>query len=260
LTTKGIHSGCFEQRNYSINIMRALRNFVIAGLMATAGWTFAHAAERVDLLLVLAADVSGSMDDSKFEFQRSGYAAAFSNPRVIEAIRAGPSGRIAVALIEWSGVLQQKMVIDWTVISNDETAHQLGDRIMEAPRSFARSSTSISAGIDFAITRLDRAPYEARRRVIDISGDGDNNSGRDITTARDEAIAKGVTINGLVILTEPPPPSHSNHTNPPGGLANYYRNNVIGGPGAFVMVAENFNSFGNVLIKKLIREIAQAVP
>jgi Protein of unknown function (DUF1194) len=195
--------------------MRALRNFVIAGLMATAGWTFAHAAERVDLLLVLAADVSGSMDDSKFEFQqRSGYAAAFSNPRVIEAIRAGPSGRIAVALIEWSGVLQQKMVIDWTVISNDETARQLGDRIMEAPRSFARSSTSISAGIDFAITRLDRAPYEARRRVIDISGDGDNNSGRDITTARDEAIAKGVTINGLVILTEPPPPSHSNHTNP----------------------------------------------
>lgn len=240
--------------------MRVLRNFVIAGLMATAGWTFAHAAERVDLLLVLAADVSDSMDDSKFEFQRSGYAAAFSNPRVIEAIRAGPSGRIAVALIEWSGVLQQKMVIDWTVISNDETAHQLGDRIMEAPRSFARSSTSISAGIDFAITRLDRAPYEARRRVIDISGDGDNNSGRDITTARDEAIAKGVTINGLVILTEPPPPSHSNHTNPPGGLANYYRNNVIGGPGAFVMVAENFNSFGNVLIKKLIREIAQAVP
>ena len=131
---------------------------------------------------------------------------------------------------------------------------------MEAPRAFARNSTSISAGIDFAMTQLNRAPYEAPRRVIDISGDGDNNSGRDVTTARDQAITKGVTINGLVILTEPPSSSHSNHRNPPSGLANYYRNNVIGGPGAFVMVAENINSFGNVLIKKLTREIAQAVP
>ena len=179
---------------------------------------------------------------------------------MIEAIRAGPSGRIAVAFIEWSGILQQKIVIDWKVISDDETAHQFGDRIMEAPRAFARSTTSISAGIDFAMTQLDRAPYEASRRVIDISGDGDNNGGRDVAAARDEAIAKGVTINGLVILTEPQSPSYSNHTNPPGGLVNYYRNNVIGGPGAFVMVAENFHSFGNVLIKKLIREIAQAVP
>jgi Protein of unknown function (DUF1194) len=246
--------------NYSITIMSVLRNFVIAGLMGTAGWTFAHAAERVDLLLVLAADVSGSMDHSKFEFQRSGYAAAFSNPRVIEAIRAGPNGRIAVAFIEWSGILQQKIVIDWTVISNNETAHQFGDRIIEAPRAFARNSTSISAGIDFAMTQLDRAPYEARRRVIDISGDGDNNSGHDVAAVRDQAIAKGITINGLVILTEPPSTSYSSHTNPPGGLANYYRNNVVGGHGAFVMVAENFNSFGTVLIKKLIKEIAQAVP
>ena len=259
-TTKGIHFGCLEQRTFSINIMRVLRTFVIAGLMATAGWTFAHAAERVDLLLVLAADVSGSMDDSKFEFQRSGYAAAFSNPRVIEAIRAGPSGRIAVAFIEWSGILQQKIVIDWMMIGNEETARQFGDRIMEAPRAFARNSTSISAGLDFAMTQLDRAPYEARRRVIDISGDGDNNSGRDIVVARDEAIAKGISINGLVILTEPPSPSNFSHTNPAGGLANYYRDNVIGGPGAFVVIAENFNSFGDILVKKLIREIAQAVP
>jgi uncharacterized protein DUF1194 len=240
--------------------MRILRIFVVVALMAPAGWTFTCAAERVDLLLVLAADVSGSMDESKFELQRSGYAAAFSNPRVIEAIRAGPKGRIAVAFIEWSGILQQKTVIDWTVISNDETARQFGDHILEAPRAFARNSTSIGAGIDFAMTQLDRAPYEARRRVIDVSGDGDNNSGRDVTAARDEAIAKGVTINGLVILTETPTPWNSHHTNPLGGLANYYRNNVIGGPGAFVMVAENFNSFGNVLVKKLITEIARAEP
>ena len=165
----------------------------------------------------------------------------------------------AVAFVEWSGILQQKTVIDWTVISNDETAHQFGDHIVEAPRAFA-NSTSISAGIDFAVTQLDQAPYEARRRVIDVSGDGDNNGGRDVTAARDEVIAKGVTINGLVILTETPTRWNSAHTNPAGGLANYYRNNVIGGPGAFVMVAENFNSFSDVLVKKLIAEIAQAVP
>ncbi len=240
--------------------MRAVRTFVVIGLMATAGWMPACAAERVDLLLVLAADVSGSMDESKFELQRLGYAAAFSNPRLIEAIRDGPSGRIAVAFIEWSGVLQQKIVIDWTVISNDETAHEFGDRIIEASRAFARSGTSISAGIDFGMTQLDRAPYKAQRRVIDVSGDGDNNSGRDPAAARDVAIAKGITINGLVILTEPPSHSYSSHTNPPGGLANYYRNNVIGGAAAFVVVADNFNSFGNAITKKLIAEIAQAEP
>src|SRR6266852_5353001 len=219
--------------------MRALRTLVVVGLLAIAGWTPTCAAERVDLLLVLAADVSGSMDESKFDLQRSRYAAAFSDSRVIEAIRGGPSSRIAVEFIEWSGVLQQKIVIDWTVISNDETARQFGDRIMEVPRAFARNSTSISAGIDFGMTQRDRAPYKARRRVIDVSGDGDNNSGREPAAARDVAIAKGITINGLVILTEPLFHSYSSHTSPPAGLANYYRNNVIGGAGAFVVIAEN---------------------
>jgi hypothetical protein len=223
-------------KEHGSNVMRAVRTFVLAALMATIGWTTSHAAERVDLLLVLAADVSGSMDVSKFDLQRSGYAAAFSDSRVIEAIRGGPGGRIAVAFVEWSGILQQKIVIDWTVIGNDETARQLGDHILEAPRAFARNGTSISGGIDFAMTQLDQAPYEGRRHVIDVSGDGDNNSGRDVTAARDEAIAKGVTINGLVILTETPTGWKSEHTNPPGGLAHYYRNNVIGGSGAFVMV------------------------
>jgi hypothetical protein len=245
---------------YGVNIMRALRTFVVAALMATIAWTSTHAAERVDLLLVLAADVSGSMNKSKFELQRSGYAAAFFNPRLIEALRGGPRGRIAAAFIEWSSVLQQKVVIDWTMISNDETSRQFGDRIMKAPRAFAGNSTSISAGIDFGMTQLDRAPYKAHRRVIDVSGDGDNNSGREPAAARDVAIAKGITINGLVILTEPPSHFYSNHINPLGGLANYYRNNVIGGAGAFVAVVENFNSFGNAITKKLIAEIAQAEP
>jgi hypothetical protein len=216
------------------------------------------AAERVDLLLVLAADISRSVDEIKFQLQRSGYAAAFSDSRVIEAIRGGPSGRIAVVFVEWSGPFSRKIVVDWMSISDDKTARLFGDHIVEASRAFT-DSTSISAGIDFAMAQLDQAPYEARRRVIDVSGDGDNNSGRDVTMARDEAVAKGITINGLVILTKTPTGWNSYHTNPPGGLANYYRNSVICGPGAFVMVAENFNSFSDVLVKKLIAEIAPAV-
>ena len=244
---------------HSSNVMRTLRTLVVVGLIAIVGWTLTYAAERVDLLLVLVADISRSMDEVKFQLQRSGYVAAFSDSRVIEAIRSGPNGRIAVAFIEWSGPLSQRIVIDWMVISDNKTARPFGDHLVEASRAFA-DSTSISAGIDFAMAQLDQAPYEARRRVIDVSGDGDNNSGRDVTMARDEAIAKGVTINGLVILTDTPTGWNSYHTNPPGGLANYYRNNVIGGPGAFVMVAENFNSFSDVLVKKLIAEIAQTVP
>jgi hypothetical protein len=127
--------------------------------------------------------------------------------------------------------------------------------VIEAPRAFA-DRTSISGGIDFAVAQLGRSPYHAARRTIDISGDGNNNSGRDVTIARDEALAIGVTINGLVILTEQAPSFNTDHTNPPGGLDNYYRNNVVGGPGAFVMVAENFNSFGQAILNKLIAEIA----
>jgi hypothetical protein len=239
--------------------MRALRTLAVVGLIAIASWMPTCAAERVDLLLVLAADISRSVDEVKFQLQRSGYATAFSDSRVMEAVRSGPNGRIAVTFVEWSGPVSQKIVIDWMVISDDKTVRLFGDHIVEASRAFA-DSTSISAGIDFAITQLDRAPYETRRRVIDVSGDGDNNSGRDVTAARDDAIAKGVTINGLVILTETPTRRNSTHTNPPGGLANYYRNNVIGGPGAFVMVAENSNSFGDIIVKKLIAEIAQAEP
>jgi hypothetical protein len=226
-------------------------------LMAAAVPGSAQAAERVDLLLVLAADVSRSVDDPKFRLQRSGYAAALENPRVIEAIRSGANRRIAVAYLEWSGVVSQRVVVDWSMIGDEKSAREFGDRLLEAPRSFA-DRTSISAGIDFSMTQLERAPYEAHRRTIDVSGDGTNNSGRDVATARDDAVAKGVTINGLVILSASPTPWNPEHTNPPGGLANYYRRNVVGGAGAFVMVAEDFKSFGNALINKLIAEIAQA--
>jgi hypothetical protein len=214
-----------------------------------------RAAEEVDLLLVLSSDVSRSIDAPKFKLQRDGYAAAIVNPRVIDAIRSGGLGKIAVSLVEWSGVGAQKIVIDWTIIRDEATAKDFSAQIVEAPRAFA-DRTAISGGIDFAMAQLARAPFQSNRHTIDISGDGTNNSGREVRDARDEAVAKGVTINGLVILSERPMLWNADHTNPPGGLDAYYRNNVIGGPGAFVMVAENFNSFGQAILNKLIAEIA----
>jgi hypothetical protein len=148
-------------------------------------------------------------------------------------------------------------VIDWTIVKDAASARQFGDQLMEIPRSFA-DRTSISGGIEFSVAQLEHAPFEATRRTIDVSGDGTNNSGRDVTRARDEAVAKGITINGLVILSDRPLSWNPEHTNPPGGLANYYRDNVIGGPNAFVMVAEKFESFGKAILNKLIAEIALA--
>ena len=224
-------------------------------IAAVAGSPAAWAAEEVDLLLVLSSDVSRSIDAPKFKLQRDGYAAAIVNPRVIQAIRSGALGKIAVSFVEWSGVGAQKIVIDWTVIRDEASAKDFSAQVIEAPRAFA-DRTSISGGIDFAMAQLARAPFQSNRHTIDVSGDGTNNSGREVTDARDEALAKGVTINGLVILSERPMSWNADHTNPPGGLDLYYRNNVMGGPGSFVMVAENFNSFGQAILNKLIAEIA----
>jgi hypothetical protein len=228
---------------------------IFSAVLVLASTSLARAAEEVDLLLVLSSDVSRSIDEPKFKLQRDGYAAAIADPRVIAAIRSGALGKIAVSLVEWSGVGAQKTVIDWMVIRDAATAKDFSAQIVEAPRAFA-DRTAISGGIDFAMAQLARAPYQSDRHTIDVSGDGTNNSGRNVAAARDEALNKGVTINGLVILSEQPMSWNADHTNPPGGLANYYRNNVIGGPGAFVMVAESFNSFGQAMLNKLIAEIA----
>ena len=220
----------------------------------------ARAAEEVDLLLVLAADVSRSIDDQKFELERRGYAAALSDPRVLQAIAAGPRGKIAVAFVEWAGANSQKLLIDWTLVKDAQDTKVFTSRLLEQPRSFA-DRTAIGAGIDFARAQFARAPYSSDRRVIDVSGDGTNTSGRDVRSARDEAVSNEVTtINGLVIFSDAPIPYNPEHTNPPGGLDNYYRENVIGGTNAFVMAAENFDSFGKSIVAKLIREISSAPP
>jgi hypothetical protein len=236
-----------------------MRRFLFTLVVMALSAAPVRAAEPVDLLLVLAADVSRSVDADKFKLQREGYAAAISDRRVLDAIAAGRNHRIAVMFLEWSGVGNQKVVIDWTPIDGPKAAQGFGDRLIELSRSFA-DRTSISGGIDFAVAQFEHAPFTAERHTIDVSGDGTNNAGRDVRQARDEALALGITINGLVILSERPLPWNPEHTNPPGGLANYYRVNVVGGPGSFVLEAKDFNSFGQAIVKKMIAEIADATP
>ena len=235
-------------------MLHAFRSLLV--LLAICSAPFARAAEPVDLLLVFAADVSRSIDQPKFQLQREGYAAAIADKRVLEAITGGRNRRIAVAFVEWSGVSSQRVLIDWTVIDGPDAAKKFGDQLVELPRSFAER-TSIAGGIDFAMGVLKNAPYEAPRRTIDVSGDGTNNAGRDVKLARDEAVTQGVIINGLVILSDRPTMWNPEHTHPPGGLVHYYQTNVVGGPGSFVVAAENFDAFGQAIVKKLVAEIAQ---
>jgi hypothetical protein len=223
--------------------------------LALTQFPLAHAAERVDLLLVLAMDVSRSMDQAKFQLQRQGYAAAISNSQVLKAITSGPYQKIAICFIDWSGPFEQKLVIDWSIIDSPAAASRFADLIVEAPRSFY-NSTSIGSAIDFAAAQIARAPFEAERHAIDVSGDGTNNAGRDVRFFRDRAVANDIIVNGIVILTDIQFSQYPLHTNPPGGIEKYYRDNVIGGPGSFVMVAEDYNSFGRAMVKKLIAEIA----
>ena len=219
----------------------------------------AAAEEDVDLLLVLAADISRSVDERKFRLQREGYAAAIADPRVVRAMTAGPRGRIGLIFVEWAGDGDQIVVVDWITIGGAGDAESVSQRVRLAPRAYM-GRTSISGAIDYSLLQMARSPYGASRRVIDISGDGTNNSGREVTAARDAAVAQGVTINGLVILSEVPLPTNPMHTHPPGGLTAYYENNVIGGPGAFVVEAQDFQAFGQSLISKLIKEIAALRP
>jgi Protein of unknown function (DUF1194) len=238
-------SRCFAQ------IIKQLSTALFVTVALAMSVPIAQAGEQVDLLLVLAADVSYSIAGQQFKLQREGYAQAITNPRVIGVIQSGEIGRIGICYIEWSDEIFQTVVAEWTLIGNVGDARRFANKIVEAPRSFAEN-TSISTAILFATAQIARAPFQSERKIIDLSGDGDNNAGRSVTSARDEAIAKGVTINGLAILND----DMKEHTHPPGGLEDYYRRNVIGGAGAFVMVAETFETFGSALVKKLVTEIA----
>lgn len=206
----------------------------------------APAGRAVDVALVLAVDVSSSVDESRFRLQQSGYAAAFRSPLVQAALLGGPDHAIAVAYVQWAGATDQRLVLDWTLVDSEPAAQALADRIAASER-FGEGSTSVSGAITFAMEQLRVSPYQADHRIIDVSGDGSNNSGRMAHLARDEAVASGITINGLPILAVEPQ------------LDRYYRDNVIGGPGAFLVSATSFDTFATAIVNKLVREVA-AIP
>ena len=232
--------------------MRTWSIGVLAALSLGAGAAFA---ETVDLQLVLAADVSISVDNHEFELQREGYATAITSETVLNAIRAGPHHAIAVCFVEWSGPSKQKVVADWTVIRDGEMATVFANTLRTAPRSFA-DATAIGSAIDFAMRYFERSAVESDHRIIDISGDGDSNSGRPVEYARDDAIKARVVINGLAIVNEHPLPGFIGHIQPVGGIGHYYRTRVAGGPGSFVFQIDSFDSFAEAIERKLVAEIA----
>jgi hypothetical protein len=230
---------------------------ILSSLLTLALGIGSLRAEQVDLQLVLAADVSRSVDNDEFKLQREGIAAALQHPEVLRAIRSGPLGVVAVSFVEWSGTGEQNVVVGWSLIRDEEGAAIVGDQVLKAPRSFV-GRTSISEAIDFSARHFETSGLTSTRKVIDVSGDGTNNSGRPVLEARDEAVARGIVINGLAIINLNPNFGYLAHTQPPGGLPNYYRENVIGGPGSFVLQIEDFHSFAQAMVQKLVQEISAA--
>ncbi len=233
---------------------------IIYAAMAVWGLGIAWAAPvkagevPVDLELVLAVDVSGSVDEVEANLQRQGYLAALVDPRVIRTIRAGPHRRIAVTYMEWAGADYQVTIAKWAQIHDAKSAQAFANTIAQVP-VFSGPWTSISTAIDYAAATFENNGYRGTRRVIDISGDGPNNRGRPVAAARDEAVARGITINGLPIIND--------RVNPWGGppfadLDIYYEEFVVGGPGAFVIRATTFKTFAAAILSKLIKEIAAA--
>ena len=228
---------------------------ILAALTVMAGLSHGLAVPMtVDLELVLAVDVSRSVDDEEYNLQKTGYADAFTHPAVLSAIQANPHHRIAVTLVEWAGADFQKVIIPWTVVSDAESGQLLGEAIRHTPRSFW-GWTSISGAIDFSMKLFGQGGIESTRRVIDVSGDVVNNSGRPAAMARDDAVAAGVTINGLVIMNDRPTPGFATQRPQP-PLDDFYRENVIGGTGAFLIAIDDFESFAHAIVNKLIKEIA----
>jgi hypothetical protein len=185
-----------------------------------------------------------------------------TNPQFVQAIQAGEHGAVALCFLEWAGPDQLAVVAKWMVIRDGEGAAEFAKILLDAPRSSV-GRTAIGAGINFAVAQYEAGGIAAKRWIIDVSGDGSNNSGPVVTAARDEAVAKGITINGLAIINEKtggqPGTFLYVHTHPPGGLPNYYRENVIGGPGAFVLQIVNFDTFAEAMTNKLLTEVSQHI-
>ena len=197
----------------------------------------------VDLVLIIAVDCSYSVDSSEFYLQMQGTAAAFRRREIIDAITSGPTGRIAVAVMQWSSAESQKIVVPWRLIGGQGSALSLANEISKAPRRTSDGGTSIAAAIDAGAFLLARSPFSAPRYVIDISSDGTNNGGGRVERSRDQAAAAGITVNGLTILNEV------------SYLHYYFQNRVIGGPGNFVIISNDYTAYAKAIRRKLLLEI-----
>lgn len=208
-------------------------------------------AEPVDLQLVLAIDSSSSVTIDEYYLQLQGYAAAFRHPDLLKAIQSGPRRSIAVTLFEWSNAGVHQVDFEWRRLADEAGLEMFAKELEVAPRLVIGGETAIGDAIDFAMGQFNTGGFDGGRRVIDVSGDGANNNGRPAAAARDDAVFQGVTINGLAVLHEEP------------HLDVFYRTNVVGGPGAFVISAHDYQDFADAILKKLVHEIqnvAQVTP
>jgi len=221
----------------------------------SAGLAEKENAPTVDVELAIAVDVSYSMDLDELAVQREGYAQAIVSKEFLQALRSLPNGKISVTYFEWAASSDQKIIIPWRVIDGPETADAVAEEIMKTPIRRA-SRTSISGAIYFALPLFEANPYRGSRRVIDISGDGPNNNGAPIIPARDTALAKGITINGLPIMVKEPSYSTMDIEN----LDWYYEDCVVGGPGSFVVAIKDREKFKEAIRTKLLLEVAGRTP
>jgi hypothetical protein len=240
---------------------------LLAGLLSGGAATLAgpNAASRVaderadeavvDVELILAVDVSYSMDIEELALQREGYARAIVSKEFLQALKTGPTGKIAITYFEWAASTDQKIIIPWRVIEGPESADAVAAEIMKTPVRRA-SRTSISGAINFAMPLFEQNQYRGLRRVIDISGDGPNNNGTSVTLARDAALERGIVINGLPIMVKEPSYTTMDIEN----LDYYYEDCVIGGPGSFVVPIKDREKFREAIHTKLVMEVAGRTP
>jgi len=223
------------------------RHLLATALLASTGLAAPRAARAEehagDLQLVLAVDSSSSVSMDEYYLQLEGYARAFANPLLWEAIGALPLGRIAVALFEWSGPGQQVLNFEWRILDGAESTRRFAEELALAPRLVIGGETAIGDALAFAAALLEAAPGGPARMVVDVSGDGSSNRGLPVSVARAALLARGVVVNGLAV------------TNQEEGLESYYAREVIGGPGSFVLAAGDYDDFRDVILRKLLREI-----
>ena len=220
-----------------------LHALALVGLMVALLALPVRANSNVDLVLVLALDVSSSVDAREFDIQKNGLVLAFRHAAVVAAIQRGRHKRIAVTAVQWAGYRQQRVMVPWMVVGTRAEAARFSDRLAGMPRAYPDGATHLSGVIRFASNLALEAPHAAVRRVIDISGDGKDNVRGSPQQARDLAVAQGVTINGLAIANETP------------DLFDYYRTKIIGGPSAFALAVTDYDTYPAAILRKLVREI-----